>query len=160
MAVVARRSAGVLLWRRGGTNSVEVLIGHMGGPFWARRDAGAWSIPKGEFDADVETPFETALREFTEELGQPPPSDRPDDYVDLGEFRQSNKTVRVYAIEGDVDPSVCVSNTFEMEWPRGSGSIGVFPEVDRVEWSDLPAARSRLVKGQVAALDALASHLD
>lgn len=139
--------------------SIEVLIGHMGGPFWSRRDAGAWSIPKGEYDSDTEDGFDAALREFEEELGHPPPSSDPSAFIDLGVFRQSSKRVQVFAIEGDLDASACVSNTFEMEWPRGSGTIQTFPEVDRVEWSSLDAASTRLVKGQIAALDALIAHL-
>lgn len=158
MAAAARHSAGVLLWRRV-DDHIEVLVGHMGGPFWSRRDAGAWSIPKGEFDPTTETAFTTALREFDEELGHQPPSADIDDYVDLGHFKQSNKTVQIFAIKGDLDAGSCVSNTFEMEWPRGSGTMATFPEIDRVEWSSLDVAADRLVKGQVPALDALALHV-
>ena len=158
MAAAARHSAGVLLWRRVDAH-IEVLIGHMGGPFWSRRDAGAWSIPKGEFDPATENSFDTAVREFAEELGHQAPSPDADDYVDLGVFTQSNKTVQIFAIEGDLDPSACVSNTFEIEWPRGSGTMATFPEIDRVEWCSLDVAAQRLVKGQIAALDVLRDQL-
>ena len=158
MAAAARHSAGILLWRRI-DGDVEVLIGHMGGPFWSRREAGAWSIPKGEYDPHDEAAFETALREFGEELGHRAPSSDVGDYVDLGVFTQSNKTVQVFAIEGDLDPETCVSNTFEMEWPRGSGTMATFAEVDRVEWCALDVAAQRLVKGQVAALGVLVQRI-
>jgi predicted NUDIX family NTP pyrophosphohydrolase len=145
------RSAGLLLYRRTGAGA-EVLIAHMGGPFWARRDEGAWSIPKGEY-GDGEGPLAVALREFEEELGGPPPAG---DVVELGEFRQSGgKRVTVFAREGDHDASAVRSNEFEMEWPRGSGRMQRFPEVDRAEWMPLDRARAKLVRGQVPAIDAL-----
>ncbi len=147
------RSAGLLLWRAG-PDGPEVLIGHMGGPFWARRDDGAWSIPKGEYD-EGEDPLAAALREFAEELGAPPPQGAD---VPLGEFRQSNgKVVTVFARQGDFDASAITSNTFEMEWPPRSGRTASFPEIDRAAWMTLDAARPKLVKGQVPALDALAA---
>ncbi len=149
-----RRSAGLLLWRVG-PDGLEVLIGHMGGPFWARKDDGAWSIPKGEYD-DGEDPLAAALREFAEELGAPPPEGVD---VPLGEFRQSNgKVVTVFAREGDFDASAIMSNTFEMEWPPRSGRTASFPEIDRAAWMALDAARPKLVKGQVPALDALSAR--
>ena len=149
------RSAGLLLYRRaqGGT---EVLIAHMGGPFWSKKDEGAWSIPKGEY-GDDEDPLAVALREFEEELGSPPP-DGP--VIELGEFRQSGgKRVTVFAREGDFDASDVRSNLFEMEWPPRSGRLGRFPEIDRAEWMPFGPARQKLVKGQVPALDALDRRL-
>src|SRR6185312_7484741 len=113
--LMARTSAGVLLWRRG-PDGVEVLIGHMGGPFWAKKDAGGWSIPKGEY-GEGEEAFAVALREFEEELGSPCPAD---DFTPLGEVKASGKTLTVWAAEGDLDATACVSNTFEIEWPPRS----------------------------------------
>ncbi len=151
MATVAR-SAGLLLYRRTGAGP-EVLIAHMGGPFWARKDEGAWSIPKGEFE-DGEKALAVALREFEEEIGFPPPAGTP---VELGEFRQPNgKRVTVFAQEGDLDVARINSNEFEMEWPRGSGRMRSFPEIDRAEWMTPERARTRLVKGQMPVIDALA----
>lgn len=151
-----RRSAGVLLFRRCGDDRVEVLLGHLGGPFWSRKDLGAWSVPKGEHDADEE-PQHAARREFEEELGLSVP-DGP--LVDLGEVRQSGgKTVRVWAVEGVIDPASVVPGTFEMEWPPGSGRLQRFPELDRVEWLDPETARRRLVGGQRVFLDRLRALL-
>jgi predicted NUDIX family NTP pyrophosphohydrolase len=133
---------------------MEVLLGHMGGPFWARRDSGAWSVPKGECEADEE-PQATARREFTEELGLPVP---PGEWMELGTVRQSGgKAVTVWALEGDVDPRLVVPGTFELEWPKGSGRIQMFPEVDRVAWFDVETARTKIVAGQRPFLDRLAS---
>jgi predicted NUDIX family NTP pyrophosphohydrolase len=146
-----RLSAGLLLWRRG-PEGVEVLLGHMGGPFWARRDAGAWSIPKGEY-APGDDPLAHALREFEEEMGAPPPdgADLP-----LGEFRQSGgKVVTVFAREGDFDASQIHSNHFTAEWPPRSGRFRSFPEIDRAAWMTPARAREALVTGQVPAIDAL-----
>ncbi len=149
------RSAGLLLHRRG-PSGTEVLIGHMGGPFWARRDAAAWSIPKGLAE-EGEEPLQVARREFTEEMGSPPPEGTP---VALGEFRQrGGKVVVVFAQEGDFDATAISSNEFEMEWPRGSGRTARFPEVDRAEWVALDRARVALVAGQVPAIAALQAHL-
>ncbi|ONH31088.1 DNA mismatch repair protein MutT [Pseudofrankia asymbiotica] len=146
-----RRSAGLLLYRDVG-GGLEVLIAHMGGPFWARKDEAAWSIPKGEYEPD-EDPRAAAAREFAEELGSAPP-DGP--WIELGDVRQSGgKVVTAYALRGDFDPATAVSNTFELEWPRGSGRVQAFPEVDRVAWCDLPAARARLVRGLLPFLDRL-----
>jgi predicted NUDIX family NTP pyrophosphohydrolase len=129
-----------------------VLLVHPGGPFWATRDAGAWSIPKGEH-ADDEDPLTAARREFTEELGQPPPAGEP---VALGEVRQKGgKRVTAWAIEGDLDPATITSNTFEIEWPPRSGRLQEFPEVDRVEWFSLEEASRRILEGQIPLLDAL-----
>ena len=148
---MAARSAGLLLHRRTSAGP-EVLIAHMGGPFWARKDEGAWSIPKGEIE-DGEAPLATALREFEEELGVPPPPGTP---ADLGEFRQpGGKRVRVFTQEGDLDVTRIQGGEFEMEWPRGSGRIERFPEVDRAEWMPLDRARTKLLTGQVPVIDAL-----
>lgn len=150
-----RHSAGILLYRCSG-EGLEVLLAHMGGPFWQGKDAHAWSVPKGEI-AEGEDPFEVACREFAEELGAPVPAER---FVDLGEVRQSGgKQVRAWAAEGDLDASAVVSNTFTLEWPRGSGRMREFPEVDSAEWCSLASARERLVKGQVPLLDRLADRL-
>jgi predicted NUDIX family NTP pyrophosphohydrolase len=128
----------------------------MGGPFWARKDAGAWSIPKGEHDLD-EDPLAAARREFAEELGVAPPSG---ELIDLGEIKQrGGKRVRAWAVRAYLDVSDITSNTFEMEWPRGSGRTQHFPEIDRAEWFDLATARSKLVQGQVAFLDVLSDRL-
>ena len=150
------RSAGLLLFRTV-DGVTEVLIGHMGGPFWARRDAGAWSIPKGE-TAPGEDLRAAAAREFAEEIGAPPPAGA---WLDLGDARQSTgKIVTAFALRGEFDPAAAVSNTFEMEWPRGSGQIQSFPEIDRVAWFDVATARTRLVPGQVAFLDRLLGLLN
>ena len=149
-----KTSAALLLYRHGET--LEVLIAHMGGPFWARKDAGAWSIPKGEHTPDEE-PVDAALREFAEEMGSPPP---PGEVVPLGSVKQSGgKVVTTFALEGDFDLTGFRSNTFEMEWPRGSGRMQEFPEVDRAEWVTIEVAREKLVKGQLPVLDALQAHL-
>ena len=146
-----KTSAGVLLYRRA-ADGVEVLIGHMGGPFWAKKDAGGWSIPKGEY-GEGEEAFAVALREFEEELGSPCPAD---DFTPLGEVKASGKTLTVWAAEGDLDATACVSNTFEIEWPPRSGRMQEFPEIDRAEWVGLEVAREKLVKGQLPFLDRLA----
>jgi predicted NUDIX family NTP pyrophosphohydrolase len=148
----SRRSAGILLHRRRG-EELEVLLVHPGGPLWARRDEGAWSIPKGEYDEGDE-PLAAARREFAEELG----SDAPDgEAADLGEVRQkSGKLVHAWAVAGDLDPATAVSNTFELEWPPRSGRRIDVPEVDRAEWFGLEVARSKINGGQVPLLDRLA----
>ena len=151
------RSAGLLLYRVSALSVVEVLLAHPGGPFWARKDAGAWSIPKGEYGPD-EDPFATAVREFREEVGLDPPAGDP---VLLGERRQpSGKWVTAWALAGDLDVTHATSNTFEIEWPRGSGTTREFPEVDRVEWMTVDQARAKLLKGQVPFLDALIEALE
>lgn len=128
----------------------------MGGPYWARKDDGAWSIPKGEYDGD-EDALGAARREFAEELGSPPPEHG---YLELGEVRQaSGKRVTAWAVEGDLDADAIVSNVFELEWPPRSGRRQSFPEIDRAAWFDLDAARPKLVKGQVEFLDRLAATL-
>ena len=148
-------SAGILLYRRRGPVRLEVWIGHMGGPFWARKDAHAWSIPKGEFLG--EEPLAAALREFAEEMGSPAPDA---DYVLLGSFRQSSKkTVTVFTAEADFAPERITSNTFALEWPPGSGTVREYPEIDDAGWFAEPEARSKLVKGQAQVLDALIRRL-
>jgi predicted NUDIX family NTP pyrophosphohydrolase len=154
---VPRTSAGILLHRRGPDGGLQVLAGHMGGPFWARKDAGAWSIPKGEHGPD-EDPLTVARREFAEELGSPVPAT---ELVPLGQVRQSGgKVLTVWAGEGDLDVTTAVSNTFTLEWPPRSGRLQEFPEIDRAEWLPLDVAREKLVRGQVAYLDRLLGHLE
>jgi predicted NUDIX family NTP pyrophosphohydrolase len=154
--VAAKHSAGILLFRR--TNGViEVLLGHMGGPFFARKDVGGWSIPKGERNSD-EDPLHAAHREFTEELGLPVPAG---DLIELGDAKQAGgKIVTIWALAGDLDPARMVPGTFDLEWPRGSGRIQEFPELDRVSWFDLDTAGTKIVGGQRPFLDRLAAELD
>ncbi|MFF8693750.1 NUDIX domain-containing protein [Streptomyces sp. NPDC015144] len=150
------RSAGLLLFRRTGGTGFEVLIGHMGGPFWARREQAAWSVPKGEYGPDEE-PAAAAAREFGEEFGHPVPKGP---WIALGESRQSGgKTVTVWALEADVDAASAVPGTFTMEWPRGSGVEREFPEVDRFAWCAPEEAAGRLVAGQRVFLDRLRERL-
>jgi predicted NUDIX family NTP pyrophosphohydrolase len=145
-------SAGLLVLRRT-DGGIQVLLVHPGGPYWAKRDEGAWSMPKGEYEPG-EDPLEAAMREFDEELGSEPPDGT--EAVSLGQLRQpSGKVVSAWALEGDLDVSEIRSNTFEMEWPPRSGRTREFPEVDRAGWFDLPAARRKLLRGQVAFLDRL-----
>lgn len=144
------------MFRRTG-ESLEVLLGHMGGPLWARREQAAWSLPKGEYLTD-EQPLAAARREFAEELGIPVPDVA---LVGLGAVRQpSGKVVTVWAGECDLDLAGFAPGTFEMEWPRGSGRTQSFPEIDRVAWLDLVAARPALVAGQREFLDRLVAALD
>ena len=134
----------------------EVLLVHPGGPFWAKKDAGAWSIPKGEL-ADGEDPRAGAIREFAEELGSPPPEA---ELVDLGECRQrGGKVVTAFAAEGDLDPARVRSNTFELEWPPRSGRRREFPEIDRADWFPLEQAREKLLAAQTVFIDRLVDHL-
>ncbi|RKS92883.1 putative NUDIX family NTP pyrophosphohydrolase [Microbacterium sp. AG790] len=161
---MATTSAGILLYRIDPDGTVSALVAHMGGPFWARKDEGAWSIPKGEFDPSQEAAWDAAAREFREELGVAPP-DVP--YVELGTFAYSSgaKTVTVFCGDGtgfltsDADRAALVFGEFEMEWPPRSGRRQCFPEVDRVEWMPLADARRRVVAGQRPALDALGGLL-
>jgi predicted NUDIX family NTP pyrophosphohydrolase len=148
---VPKLSAGLLLYRE--TDGVlQVLIGHPGGPFWARKDEGAWSIPKGEY-LEGEDPWAAAQREFTEEIGIPPPAGPR---IDFAPLRQpGGKIVTAFGVRGDVNLDGAVSNTFTLEWPRGSGTFKEFPEIDRVGWFDLAAARVKLLKGQRPLLDRL-----
>jgi len=150
-----KTSAGILLYRHGEAG-LEVLIGHMGGPFWERKDEGAWSIPKGE-TKEGEDMLMVAKREFAEELGSPPP-DEP--FFELGEVRQaSGKRVVIFAVQGDLDTKSVVSNSFEMEWPRGSGQLREFPEIDRAAWLSLAQAREMLIPAQVPFLERLEGAL-
>jgi predicted NUDIX family NTP pyrophosphohydrolase len=148
-------SAGLLLYRDG-ADGVEVLLGHMGGPLWARKDAGAWTLPKGEHTPD-EDPHAAALREFAEEIGRPAP-DGPD--LPLGTVRQrGGKTVTAWARRGDLDVTAIASNTFELEWPPRSGRRQSFPELDRARWCPLAEARELVVAVQVELLDRLEAAL-
>lgn len=150
-----RQSAGLLLFRRD-PDVLRVLIAHMGGPLWAKKDERAWSVPKGEY-GDDEAPLDAARREFTEELGLPAPEGPT---VDLGEVRQkSGKRVRCFALEGDLDPESIVPGTFELTWPPRSGKTIVVPEIDRVAWMTIGDARPRLVAAQEAFLDLLVEAL-
>jgi len=151
-----RRSAGILLHRRAGDGRPEVLLVHPGGPLWAKKDLGAWSIPKGEH-GEEDDPRACALRELEEETGARPD---PAGLVDIGEVRQrGGKVVRAWAQEGDLDVACLVSNTFTMEWPPRSGRTREFPEVDRAEWFDLAEAHRRILPAQAPFLDRLAAVL-
>jgi predicted NUDIX family NTP pyrophosphohydrolase len=146
-----RPSAGLLL-HRAGADGREVLLTHLGGPFWAGKDERAWSIPKGELEPGEE-PLATARREFTEELGLPVP---PGELQPLGDVRQrAGKTVTAWALAADLDVATITSNTFELEWPPRSGRVQQFPEVDRAAWFDLAAARPRIIAAQAEFLDRL-----
>ena len=148
-----RRSAGILLYR-----DREVLLVHPGGPFWAKKDAGAWSIPKGEY-ADGDDPRECALREFEEELGTALPAGT--ELVELGDVKQkSGKVITAYAAAGDLDADTIISNTFTLEWPPRSGRMQEFPEVDRAGWFGLEEAREKLNLAQADLVVRLALLLD
>ena len=148
------RSAGILMYRqRAGV--LEVLLVHPGGPFWAKKDEGAWTIPKGVYGPD-EDALVAAKREFEEETGVQPAGK----FSALGEFRQSSaKTISIWAVEGDLDPAEIKSNSFSIEWPPKSGKIAQFPEVDRAGWFSPQEARRKILKGQRAVLDALVARL-
>ena len=151
-----RFSAGLLLYRTTASGEVEVLLVHPGGPFWAKKDQAAWSIPKGEYEV-AENPLAAAVREFTEELGAAPP---PGQDVELGTVRQSSaKSVTAYARQADFDATRVSSNTIEIDWPPRSGRKLEIPEVDRAGWFDLATARLKLVKGQVPFLDRLIERM-
>ena len=153
---MGKRSAGILLYRRRG-DGVEVLLVHPGGPLWARRDVGAWSIPKGEY-SEGEDPLAVARREFEEETGQRPPEAG---FVPLGEVRQKGgKVVSAWAAPGDLDPDAITSNTFSIEWPPRSGTRREFPEVDRAGWFDPATARERLLAAQAGLVDRLLAALE
>ena len=151
---MAVTSAGLLLYRHG-EGGVEVLLGHMGGPYWARKDTAAWSIPKGEHDPD-ELPLAAAEREFTEELGRRPPAGETSELGTVSQ-RGGRKQVTVFAREGDFDPEHIHPGTFDLEWPPRSGTMATFPEIDRVAWFDLDTARHKLVAAQVEFVDRLAA---
>jgi predicted NUDIX family NTP pyrophosphohydrolase len=145
------RAAGLLVFRHR-DGELEILLGHMGGPLWARKDAGAWTIPKGELHPGEE-PEAGARREYAEELGDEPPGGP---LLDLGEIRQrSGKRVRAFAVEGDFDPAQLRPGTFELEWPPRSGRRQEFPELDRVAWLDVETARAKIVAAQAELLDRL-----
>jgi predicted NUDIX family NTP pyrophosphohydrolase len=151
---MAKRSAGILMYRREGSE-IEALLVHPGGPFWAKKDLGAWSIPKGEY-AEGEEPLAVAMRELEEETGARPNGD----FLPLGEIVQpGRKVVTAWAMEGDFDVGALKSNLFEMEWPPKSGRRASFPEVDRAEWFSIDAARKKILPGQSAFLDRLLSAL-
>ena len=150
-----KRSAGILLYRRR-DGDVEVLLVHPGGPFWAKKDLGAWSIPKGEYDQG-EDPLRTALRELEEETGH---RVRDSELVDLGEIRQrGGKVLSAWAAAGDLDADTITSNTFTMEWPPRSGNRREFPEVDRAGWFDVTTAREKVLAAQAELIDRLLSAL-
>jgi predicted NUDIX family NTP pyrophosphohydrolase len=153
---VPKLSAGLLLYRVA-DGDLEVLIGHPGGPFWARKDDGAWSIPKGEYTED-EDAWTVAQREFSEELGKSPPVGPRIDFDPLKQ--PSGKVITAFAVRGDLDLAGTFSNTFELEWPKGSGKIREFPEIDRVGWFPVAQARLKLLKGQQPLLDRLISALE
>ncbi|MFF4486254.1 NUDIX domain-containing protein [Streptomyces sp. NPDC001544] len=149
-----RRSAGLLLFRHT-ADGLQVLLGHMGGPYFSRKDAGAWTVPKGEYEPG-EPAFDAARREFQEELGLAPPDGEA---VALGEVRQTGgKTVTAWAVEAELDPETIAPGTFTMEWPPRSGRWKEFPELDRVAWFGLDRARAVIVTAQTAFLDRLAEH--
>ncbi|MDA5284964.1 NUDIX domain-containing protein [Streptomyces sp. Isolate_45] len=158
-----KRSAGLLLFRRTADgvaedpgSGVEVLLGHMGGPLWSGRDAGGWAIPKGEYGPE-ESPRDAARREFTEEIGLPPPEG---EYLPLGDVRlTSGKLVTIWAVEADLDPALMVPGTFTMEWPPHSGREEEFPELDRVAWFAPPMARNKLMTSQIPFLERLLGFL-
>lgn len=153
-ARATRRSAGLLLFRHTG-EGLEVLLGHMGGPLWAKKDAGAWTVPKGEYEPR-EPAWDAARREFQEELGLAPPDGTA---VPLGEVAQRNgKIVTAWAVEADPDLTGFSPGTFTMEWPPRSGRVREFPELDRVEWLGLDRARELIITAQAAFLDRLAEH--
>jgi predicted NUDIX family NTP pyrophosphohydrolase len=155
--MAAKHSAGVLLYRRRG-EEVEFLLVHPGGPFWRRKDTGAWSIPKGQVE-DEEEPRACAIRELEEELGPAPELD-PEQLIELGSIRQkAGKLVEAWAAEADFDPATLASNTFSMEWPPRSGSEQEFPEVDRAEWFGLEKAREKILPAQAELLDRLSEKL-
>jgi predicted NUDIX family NTP pyrophosphohydrolase len=155
--VAAKRSAGILLFRFV-EGAPQLLLVHPGGPYWAKRDLGAWTIPKGEFELG-ESARDCALRELGEELGEPPLL-KPEALIDLGSIRQkSGKVVEAWAAEGDFDPAGLSSNTFAMEWPPRSGKQREFPEVDRAEWFEPERAREKILAAQAELIERLLEHL-
>jgi predicted NUDIX family NTP pyrophosphohydrolase len=150
-----KRSAGLLVYRVV-DGEPEVLLVHPGGPYWAKKDDGSWSLPKGEYEPD-EDPFEVAIREFREELGVDPPAAK--EPMSLGEVRQpGGKIVSAWALPGDLDVAEVLSNVFSMEWPPRSGRMAEFPEVDRAGWFGLDEARERILPAQAPLLDRLAEQ--
>jgi len=156
--MATKHSAGILLFRRNG-GEAEFLLVHPGGPFWAKKDAGAWTIPKGQIEAEEE-PRACAIRELEEELGSAPELD-PEQLIELGSIKQkAGKVVEAWAAEADFDPATLASNTFSMEWPPRSGSQQEFPEVDRAGWFDLATARKKILPAQAELLDRLLDYLN
>jgi predicted NUDIX family NTP pyrophosphohydrolase len=150
-----KQSAGILLFRRT-TNSVEVLLGHAGGPFWKKKDSGAWSIPKGEYEPDEDS-LVAARREFQEETGQAVPEGET---IDLGSMkRKDGKIIQIWAVEGEIDAKHIMSNSFEMEWPPKTGQMQSFPEIDKAAWYSLAKAPVKMHKGQDVFIERLAEHL-
>lgn len=151
---MGRKSAGLLMYRQK-AGFLEVLLIHPGGPFWAKKDVGCWSIPKGEC-LEHELPFDAALREFHEETGLTPDGE----FIELTEIKQTGgKRVKAWAFAGDCDPSTIHSNTFLLEFPPKSGKFQSFPEVDRADWFSIAAAKQHIVKGQIALLEELEQRL-
>jgi predicted NUDIX family NTP pyrophosphohydrolase len=157
MAKAAKKnSAGILPYRRVAGGSLEVLLVHPGGPFWAKKDEGAWSVTKGEFEPE-EDGFAAAKREFAEETG----TTVEGNFLGLKPLKQkSGKVVHAWAVEWDWDPSKLVSNAFEIEWPRGSGNVKSYPEVDKAAWFDVATARIKILAGQVGFIDELIACLE
>ncbi|HEU0016748.1 MAG TPA: NUDIX domain-containing protein [Methyloceanibacter sp.] len=152
---MTKRSAGMLMFK-GQDAELRLLLVHPGGPFWAKRDEGAWSIPKGEYD-EGEDPLAVARREFEEELGSPAPAG---EVIELGELVQpGRKLITTFAVAGDFDTSRLRSNLFELEWPPKSGRTQSFPEVDRAEWFTPEAARAKILPGQRPFIDRLLERL-
>ncbi|TWV98007.1 NUDIX domain-containing protein [Chitinophaga pinensis] len=152
---MAKQSAGILLYRRK-AKKLEVFLGHPGGPFWAKKDLGSWSVPKGEY-LDGEEPLQAAIREFEEETGYRPAGD----FIQLTTIRQKgHKTVHCWAVAGDLDPEKIVSNDFEMEWPPRSGKMKSFPEIDRAAWFSVEEAREKILERQAAFIDELVQMID
>jgi predicted NUDIX family NTP pyrophosphohydrolase len=150
-----KRSVGILMYR-GSPPALELLLVHPGGPFWAKKDRGAWSIPKGEY-GEGEEPLAVARREFEEELGSAAPQGA---FLPLGELVQpSRKLITAFALEGDFDPATLTSNRFELEWPRGSGRTQSFPEIDRAQWFAPAKAREKIQPGQAPFIDRLLERL-
>ena len=154
LLTLAKQAAGILLYRRG-PRGLEVLLAHPGGPLWARKDLGAWTLPKGQFNND-ERPIAAAKREFEEEMGSPPPGE----FVEIGSIKQpSGKVVHAFVAESDFDVSTVQSNLFSLEWPPKSGQRAQFPEVDRAGWFTIDEARQKILKGQQPFLDRLLTLL-
>ncbi|MCQ3803098.1 MAG: NUDIX domain-containing protein [bacterium] len=150
-----RASAGLLIYRRGASGALEVLLGHYGGPFWARRDRGAWTVFKGR-GHQGETPLETAIREFEEETGWEAP---PDPWLSLPQVKAANQVMTIWAVEADFDPAALRPGMFSMEWPLRSGKFREFPEIDRAQWFSIPEARIKMPASQTVLLDYLAEGL-
>jgi predicted NUDIX family NTP pyrophosphohydrolase len=151
-----KKSAGLMLYRRTEPDP-EILLVHPGGPFWRKKDEGAWTIPKGEFSED-EDPLTAAKREFEEETGTKPPAG---EFIKLKPIKQANnKIVHAWAIEGEFDPSTLRSNTFQMEWPPRTGRLEEFPEVDRAKWFTPEEARKKILAGQIPLIEELLTVLE